>query len=234
MTAFQQIIELYNNELRLPINDYCQRCDSKYKAPLLPWQVGAKFFSDNGGVFIAGKPHRISPDKNTGELLDWRDGGEKLYFNAKWPYWSYTKEILKTVYGSGSEGWDHIALTNIVKCSSTSSIDKTSKNTAMQCIVNNQVIFKEIEILKPRKIIFYTWSMYRDLLTHIPFAESGTVKEHTDIKARKKCGKKLLGWWERSFIASWGRPVDFLIVGHPERMKKDEYVSMVGKWLKKP
>ena len=76
--------------------------------------------------------------------------------------------------------------------------------------------------------------MHRSFLDDISFAKSGTVIEHTNNEYRIKCGAKQLGWWDRTLTANWGSKVDFLILGHPERMKKVEYVSIVSEWLKRP
>jgi len=212
-------------------------CDSQYKEPLLPWVVGHKYFTENGGIFIGGKPHRGRPQgakiRESG-VIDGRDRGKQLFLRGNWHYWSYTKAILEKLYGSAEDGWDHIAFSNVVKCTSTSGKDKTSGNCAIQCIKKNEVIVKELELLKPRKIIFYTWSMHRKLFEEIPFAIKGSVTEHSSIHHRRKCGAKDLGWWDRTFTSTWGTKVDYLILGHPERMKKSEYVSLVSQWLKIP
>ena len=235
MDNYKKLINLYENDLHIPNNEMCNICDSTFKQPLLPWQVGNKYFTDNGGIFIAGKPHRGTPGKvRDSNVIDGREVGKKLFFGKSWPYWSYTKEILNILFETSEESWEHITFSNIVKCTSTNSDDNTSLQCAKQCIVENKVIFKEIELLKPRKILFFTWSMHRHLLNDIPIAKNETIIEHTNNKFRKNCGAKKLGWWERSFTAKWGSKVDFLIVGHPERMKKVEYVNMVAEWLKKP
>ena len=232
---YKKIINLYENELCIPNNEICNNCDSQLKQPLLPWQIGDKYFTKNGGIFIAGKPHRGTPGTlRDSNIMDGRKRGKELFFEKNWAYWSYTKEILNNLFESNEESWEHITFSNIVKCTSTDSSDKTSEQCAKQCIVENKVIFKEIELLKPRKILFFTWSMHRHLLKDIPIAKDGTIIEHTDSSFQKKCGAKKLGWWERSFVSKWDSHIDFLIIGHPERMKKSDYVNLVTEWLKKP
>ncbi|EGU41586.1 hypothetical protein [Vibrio scophthalmi] len=226
MNYYDEVIDIYESHLGIPFNGHCQSCDASNKSPLLPWQIGTKYNSDAGRVFIAGKPHRGTPgDVLDSNIIDGREVAERLFFTENWPYWNYTKEALNIVYGSDKESWEHIAFTNIVKCTSTNDTDNTSWACAEKCIVQNKVIIKEIELLKPRKIIFFTWSMYRDLFEAIPFAVSNTIVEHTDSEHRVPCGAKQLGWWE---------PVSLLIVGHPERMKKVEYVIAIAQWLTKP
>ncbi len=242
--VFNQIIQLYEDQLHIPSTNHCRECDT-YKHPLLPWQIGDQYSSSNRRILIAGKPHREEKGKTSGFLrlsgvLDGRVLGENLFFDKlpppgskNWHYWSYTREILEHIYGSPDTGWKDIAFTNIVKCSSSDKGDQTSRGCAKRCIRKNKVIFKEIEILKPRKIVFYTWTMHRDLLDEIPCAKQGSVVEHTDREYTWQCGQMDLGWWDRSFESIWGDPVDFLIVMHPERKKKDEYIKMLVDWLQR-
>ena len=239
MNNFEKIFALYEKELKIPLSVECDKCDAKHKKPLLPWQIGDNYPSKQGGIFIAGKPHRGKEGepknsiKRNNKILDGRIRGKKLFYESNWAYWSYTKDILNSIYETTENSWNNIAFSNIIKCSSTSGYDKTSRKCAEQCITKNQVIFEEIKLLKPKKIIFYTWSLHRDLFDKVPFAQNGAIKEHTDKKHRKKCGKKQLGWWDRSMMATWGGDVDFLITGHPQFMKKAEYIAMVSQWLKK-
>jgi len=232
MKAFNEIIELFEIELDIPNNISCLECDAEYKNPLLPWHIGEKYFSPDGGILFAGKPHRGTPGKaRKSGILDARERANELYLKKSWAYWSYPKAILTKVYGSSSEGWKYIAFTNIIKCTSTNSTDKTSYLCADKCINNNQVIFEEIRQLKPRKIVLFTWSLHRQLLVNLPIAKENTVMEHTDINHTINCGKKMLGWWSRSFESTWDTNVDILVVGHPERMKKNDYIKLISKWL---
>ena len=61
MDYFDKLINIYENQLNIPQNEACNNCDSEYKQPLLPWQIGKKYFTEKGGIFIAGKPHRGTP-----------------------------------------------------------------------------------------------------------------------------------------------------------------------------
>lgn len=235
MDYYKKLIDIYENDLNIPNNTHCSECDSGYKQPLLPWQIGMHYGTERGGIFIAGKPHRGVPGiPKDSQIIDGRDVAKRLFFEESWPYWCYTKEALNEIYGSDEESWEHIVFSNVVKCSSTDGVDNTSWKCAHQCISKNQVVVKEIELLQPRKIIFFTWSMYRDLFDTIPFADPDTLIEHTSSDHRVRCGAKNLGWWHRSFVSTWNKRVDFLIVGHPERMKKSEYIEKIAQWLNKP
>ncbi len=101
---------------------------------------------------------------------------------------------------------------------------------AESCIKKLGVIFTEIEVLKPKNIIFYTYSLYPELLIELPFAVS--INEVTDKNYKVKCGKKDLGWWVRLVKTRWKDEIKILITGHPERMKKDEFISLIVNWIK--
>lgn len=232
---FNKIISIYE-DLNIPHNLTCENCDAIYKKPLLPWHIGTKYDSDKGRILFVGKPHRSERPNGSilleSNIVDARNRAKELFFNTSWHYWSYPREIVKKLYGSAEEGWDYISYTNLVKCTSTNGVDKTSKNCTINCVINNKVIIEEIKILKPKKIIFFTWSLHRTLLLDLDFVDQDSLVEHTDINYKKKCGKKNLGWWNRTFMTKWGETIDILVINHPERMKKDEYTDMVYNWLK--
>ena len=166
--------------------------------------------------------------------LDPREPHLEWLMECSWSYWSYTREILKRLYGSNP--WDYCALSNIIKCTNVygsgqdSTIDKTSYNMAKSCILDLGVIFKEIEVLEPNHIIFYTYNFHKEMLINLPFANS--ICEKTTIEHKVLCGQKKLGWWERHITTSWNDNVKLLVVGHPERMKKEEYISLIIDWVK--
>lgn len=62
----------------------------------------------------------------------------------------------------------------------------------------------------------------------IPIAIDGMVK----LLTPEQCGKKLLGWWDRQCKTSWASKVRILVVGHPERMRRDDYVSRLVDWVR--
>jgi hypothetical protein len=70
------------------------------------------------------------------------------------------------------------------------------------------------------------------MLQRIPFALEGTIKE---IKAKNhvvQCRNKKLGWWERICATPWTSNMRILVVGHPERMGKKEYIELLTNWLR--
>jgi hypothetical protein len=235
-TLKDEIIEIYDN-IGLLNNNYCLDCNPKIKNPLLPWHIGDSFFDNEFRILFVGKPHRGTPGKIIkNKYLDPDGISEELFFEKnKWAFWAYTREISKRIFGSEKEGWNNISITNLVKCTNTngkgSSTDKTTLNMAQNCIDDNSVIFKEIRILKPKTIIFYTWSMFRKLLKNFP-KDFTLISEEKTINNREVCGKKKIGWWERTYHVPWSEELRVLIISHPERKKKIEYINKVSNWIK--
>lgn len=155
MDYFEKLNNIYENPLNIPHNEACNCCDSENKPPLLQWQIGEQYFTKRGGIFIAGKPHRGTPGTVRGSgMIDGTEVGKRLFFDKSSPYWNYTEEALNSLFMESEQSWSHITFSNIVKCTSTNTGDKTSLLCANQCIAKNKVIFKEIQLLKPRKFCF--------------------------------------------------------------------------------
>lgn len=227
----------FEDKLKLPDNPVCRRCDARLKHPLLPWLVGSKYRDTNEKLLFVGKPHR----GNAGTILpsgivDPNKPHLKWLMDCSWAYWSYTKEAATTLFGK-KDPWDYVCFTNIIKCTNTDAedgsnfSDKTSYLTAKFCISDLGVIFREIEVLNPKNIIFYSYSMFKELLEDIPFAVA--VKEITKKEHRVKCGNKMLPWWERAFETSWDNNVRILVTGHPQFMKRKAYISLLTNWVRK-
>jgi len=227
--------KLFEEKLNLLNNEICKKCDAIFKYPLLPWIVGDNYFKSKEKILFVGKPHRGVPgEKFPSGILDPTKPHLNWLMDCSWPFWSYTKEILISLYGD-NDPWSYCSLTNIIKCTNVGgegnpSNDATTYKMAESCIKKLGVIFEEIEVLKPKHIIFYTYSLYPELLIELPFAIS--INEITDKNYKVKCGKKYLGWWVRLVKTRWNDEIKILVTGHPERMKKDEFISLIVNWIK--
>ena len=232
---FEQCKDLFV-ELELPQHKVCVDCEAETKNPLLPWHIGDSYGDSSDRLVFVGKPHRGIPAgalKLELGILDARKRAEELFAHTSWPYWRYTRDILKTVYGDATAGWQRIAMLNAVKCTSTEGSDKTSRQMATSCLSDVGVLGQELEILQPTIIVLYTWSFFKDLFEQ-PFPQSAKAKctsVHTTWQHRVACGRKRLGWWHRTFETSWCPELQMLVVGHPERKKRKEYVSLVANWI---
>jgi hypothetical protein len=231
-TLFTQCRELFKR-LDLLENNICKYCEAEIKAPLLPWHIGEDYEGAQDKLVFVGKPHRGEPGKKLSSgVLDARELATDLYFNSSWAYWSYTREIISQVYGDAKAGWENVALLNAVKCTSTHSTDKTSYRTAASCIDRLEVLPRELAVLEPTMIVFYTWHFHRDLFAK-PFLDNDYAgyDEVTSPRHKVPCKSKEIGWWHRVFETSWCNELPVLVVSHPERKGKPEYVSLLTEWV---
>jgi hypothetical protein len=195
-------------------------------------------YSDERVLFV-GKPHRGGRDQALDSgFIDPAAWVAKDLWNKPWAYWSYTREIAENLYGQSA--FDFIAMTNCIKCTNvdtkkhgkSTSTDRTTFKMAESCISKLGVIWKEIVLLKARTVIFYTFGLHRRLLEAVPITLSDTIEERTPQNHLVRCRNKWLGWWERSCKTPWTDNLRILVVGHPERMARREYVELVTNWVR--
>ncbi|MDE3021009.1 MAG: hypothetical protein KGI54_04045 [Pseudomonadota bacterium] len=229
------IIALFENELSIPRNATCEKCDAKLKHPLLPWLIGPKFSSTTEKVLFVGKPHRGTPVEvpPSSNIIDPVNVVSE-YWRQPWPYWRYTREIAEVLYGDSAK--DSIAMTNLIKCTNVEdgepSTDETTPVMAESCILKLGVFWKEVELIKPKTLVFYTYSLFPEMLEEVPVAFEGTVQEITSRDNWVMCRNKKLGWWDRICKTAWTDNLRLLVAGHPERMGKPEYVKLISDWVR--
>jgi hypothetical protein len=228
---------LFSQRLSLLHNPICNECDAKIRHPLLPWMIDRKFAETTERVLFVGKPHRGTPGKILpSDLIDPSDMLERLW-SAHWPYWSYTREIAEHLYGSAA--YDFIAFTNLVKCTNvnaddgeSTSNDRTTPKMVESCVRRLGVLWREMEVVQPRTVIFYTYGLFRESLRQVPVATGNNMVQITPQDYRIECGRKKLGWWERSCRTSWTETLRLLVVGHPERMARRDFVRLLTSWIR--
>jgi len=230
----QELFKLYT-DIKLGQNEICHSCISNEDSltrPLSYYYADKEFNNFDDTVLFVGKTAIGGDDFPLTNLLfsDATNFGElsldlKEEYATRRAFYSYTNEIIKRYYGSYEVGKKFIALTNIVKCNNTSTKDETSLNMKTHCIDKLQVIWKEIEILNPKRVIFYTARHYDDFIRK--FKPTGCIKIVDIIDNYCDC------WWHRKFLDNKGNIIfDFLRIYHPERKPKEDYVAKVVKWLK--
>lgn len=218
-------------KMNLGSSSFCVECNEKINDLSLPstiWGVGKDFKNSEYKVLFVGKNARGNPGYkvDSANFLDCRDMGNELW-NKKWAYFSYIKSIAERIYPNS--GINSIAFTNIIKCNNTwdETQDTTNEFQKNNCIKNFGVIKKEIEVLKPQKIVFLT-SWYYDTYIDSIFKKI-TITEDT----KKQIGKKKMPW--KNFCGFFGSDqIKSLRVGHPERMKKVDFVDEISKWIASP
>lgn len=225
---------LFEDRLHVLQNAACKQCDAQIRHPLLPWILGDRFSDSAERIVFVGKPHRGMP----GEVLpsgviDPTEVAESLW-RVRWAYWSYTREVAENLYGPHAA--DFIALTNLIKCTNVSAndgpADATTYRMAECCVLDLGVIWKEIEQLHPLTLVFYTHGMFPDVLGPVPVAIQGSLREVTAQGHFVECRRKRLRWWERTCSTSWTENLRILVLGHPERMGRPEFVQLLTEWIR--
>ena len=220
----ENLFKMYD-DIYIGSSSVCKECQEKTTNLSLPvsfWFVGSYYEHENGRVLFVGKNARGKPGEKRNNYYDCRNVAKELW-NKSWAYWSYIRNITEEMYGEN--GADYIAYTNIIKCNNSSSTDNTSELVKDNCIRKMQVLWREIELLKPKRIIFLTSSGY-------DYYIKGIFNNVVDIENKKiQIGAKKMPWWEFSAYID-NDNIKVLRVGHPERKKKVDYVNAIANWIK--
>jgi len=233
-----EIFALYR-ELDLWSNPTCRDCRDSVDAlvgPIAVWQVGRHFHEDDYRVLFAGKTARGEPcGEAVGDYVDGTSWSDEVIANrnlagaGRWAYWAYTRAIIESVYGSLEDGWESVAFTNLVKCNASRGIDLSPFVLKRNCLDTMRVFRQEIETIKPKAVVIYSGTSYDDFLGHGLFDK--WVDVGSSRQSRLPCGQKQMPWWEGLGTLSYGDGIRVLRVGHPERMKKADFVRLVSNWI---
>ena len=222
MNKFEkQIFHIYD-KINIGKSDTCQKCRSQNTDLSLPvsiWQVGDKYYDSKYRVLFVGKVARGTPGEKHGDFMDATKRADELYQNVGWAYWNYTKAIANSLYRGNV--WEKIAFTNMVKCNSSDTIDTTTDFMRSCCL---PILKEEIKMLKPKNIVFYAKGYDTQIEKLFDIIINSEIK-YVPI------GKKQMSSW--TFESMLGDNVIRCIrVGHPERMKKEDYVNHVIDFIK--
>lgn len=237
----ERIFALYK-ELDLGKNASCLQCREKCQGkdaismPISPWQIGPKYHEDPYRLLFVGKTARGEVGIETpGGYLDARPEGQRCFDEYKrWPYWGYTSELLARLFGNPNEGWERIAFTNLIKCNASSKQDCTTQQMKENCLKNLGVAWREIQILAPRQIIFYTGWTYDDYIVEWSKTIGNRIVDRSGRDHIEPNGKRSIPWWHREIYADDKLVLRFLRTGHPERKNKEDYLNSLLNWIKQP
>jgi len=239
MSSVRVIRKMYKR-IKLRTNPVCKKCKPLNKNPVSIWQVGKKFNRDKYKLLFVGKTGRGDwgrTNKSGYVYLNMSDIRERFLTYSN-PYWSYTREIVTRIYGSPEEGWNRIAFTNIIKCTDTDTVDTTENSVKDNCILKLGVIQKEIEILKPKNVIFYTGSYYDDQIDGLIDNLKNSFKGENVVTLSKRNlragsnGNRLKLYQKELLNRKGNRIMRFLITSHPERQTEERFVSNITRWIK--
>ncbi len=239
-----EIFKMYQ-DISIGKNEICRKCNESgnMEKPLSLYYVGDKFKKGADTILFVGKTavggENFEPeyqgDFKCDLFTDATKFGEKsLDLIEPWstsrPFYHYTYDIVENYYETYEKGKCYIGLTNIVKCNNTTTEDTSDYQVKEFCINELGVIWKEIELLSPKRVIFYTNVYYDDFID--AFTPKNCVKVEDLKDTRLNIGEKTTPWWHRRFLNEENEIIcDFLRLGHPQMMKKQEYVNEVVKWL---
>lgn len=215
-------------------NDICLKCKANESLLTLPLSIyySSENFNnlDNTIMFIGknavGSPGELSVNSLFMDATDF--GSESIAlkeeYSTRRAFYSYTHEIIKTHFGSFDIGKNYVALSNIVKCNNESTQDATSYSMKKCCIDDLAVIWKEVDILKPKRIIFYTARKYDEFIKNYKPKDCINIIDVVDNDF--EC------WFHRKYIDINGKIIcDILRTYHPERKNKENFVLKICKWL---
>ncbi|MCL2226097.1 MAG: hypothetical protein FWB97_00480 [Oscillospiraceae bacterium] len=230
----QKLLEMYEAK-GFGTCEICEECrmdvisagHSRLSFPAGAFFVGENFDIQNIKLLIVGKIARGDyGDTYGGGMCNGRDlynGTGKYPESKSWPFWAYTRQIAKNIFGV--ETCENIAMTNIVQCNNSEDIDMTLGTTKNHCIVDLGAVKEEIRVIKPNTVIFYTVVDYGNYTEH-------AFDEYSQkIATRIAVGQKSMKWNEGVGIID-GSPVNVLCIGHPERLNKNDYTNAVSQWIK--
>jgi len=232
----QELCEMYK-KIFDENKDICDRCrggNIYLSKPLSAWLVGDDFCNPPGQ-----KPRILFVGKNAignglgedyGNFWQVFEGTREHLWNKRSAFWRYTCGIVLKIFGDDSA--EHIAMTNFIKCNeaekSKKYADTSSPSMKENCIGGLKMLRKEIEIIRPNILIFYTGKYYDDYIKN-----NGVIFDEftVNINEKKKIGKKNMDWlagegWIR------GQRIDVLRVWHPQTMKRCDYISAICKWIR--
>jgi hypothetical protein len=234
----EAIFEMYQH-LQIGRNEICQDCRKvdDLEFPNSIYYIGEKFHSSEDTIFFVGKTAvSEAPSNEKNDLfIDAMEFGEDS-LDLREPkskqrkFYSYTHEIIERYYGDYNAGKQYVALSNLMKCNNGSTKDTTKTGVKVQCLDNLKVIWREVEILKPKRIIFYTGRNYDNFIDR--FNPLGSFKSDHIEKNEKDC------WWHKRFYAQdMTIMCDILRVYHPDaftyigEQEGEEYITKVVAWL---
>ncbi len=256
----EDILRMYQNK-RLGANEICRSCnrDSKktgfgrISKPLSVYQVGSNYQDNKYRLLFVGKNARGTSSYRSAigsYVIDARRGqysASELFLRYnKLAFWNYTKEIVCRILDcEPEEAFESIAISNLIKCNNTmydeganfdgTFSDYTTQLMKQNCLRKMKVFWEEINILKPKHIVFYTHYDYDEYLEVFPDSYTEYYAPHirSSKVQTKRCGAKYIRWWDREFRRNDSSSMRVLLTSHPERKNKKDFTALVASWIQR-
>ena len=121
----KEIFEMYDR-IEMGKHSVCKACQEanvNLTKPVSFWFVGEKYYNSQYRVLFVGKNARGKVGSLVNDYYNSTLIASSLW-QKSWPYWSYTRAISESLYGT--EDGDYIAFTNIIKCNNSDTVDTTT------------------------------------------------------------------------------------------------------------
>ena len=203
--------------------DTCRLCSFTRLLGKIPlWQYGTNFQKSRYKILFVGKTARGDSSPNYYADAD-------KYKDLPWAFWSYTRGI----YTKLGLSWEDVAVTNLVKCNASMNVDTTSPEVKENCICKQQFIKKEIQIIQPTFIVFYTNTYYDAEISSL----FDKITEVTDMKFKIRCGKRKICFWQFEGHLKDGPSETYfhiLRLAHPSRKNRADFINLVTQFVLHP
>jgi hypothetical protein len=238
---FQRYRELRNKGV-------CRECAIPNKVnngyPVSFFVVGEDFQKQQFRVIFIGKTVQggweDDPKNEASGFIDVRKSTKEQLFLPFWstyPFWQCIKEIGQVLWDTSDPEviWKRIAITDLVKCSTSTDLDNTSDTLIKNC--QKAGFFEnEVEIIKPTHLVLFTGSDYDTFLEKLHF-NSKSIDETNSKDSRDVGGKRgQVKWWHRKFIDKEMVKMHFLRTSHPGYLKeaeqKENFCKYIAEWVR--
>jgi hypothetical protein len=245
----ERIFKKYG-ELRIQ-KGLCRNCSPPKEVndglPVSFFVIGEDFPKLKCRVMFVGKTVQneweSEPRDEASGFLDARWCVKEQLFLPSWstyPFWQCIKEICQISWKATDleEIWRRIAITNLVKCSTSPGLDTTPDTLKKNCIRNAGFFENEVKISQPTHMVFFTGLDYDEYLKELMFGYNETKDYPLNFHFE---GKKITPfegadkWWERDFLEGDEIKMRLLRTYHPGFYRKQEdksrFCELVAKWI---
>lgn len=234
---YDKIYEQFEKE-KIGENVICSKCRKETNictTPLSPYFINDEKINPDERIMFIGKTARGSGFGEETDIFfeDVTAFGNEFIRNSSWAYYSYTREIIEKYFGNIDSGIKYITYSNLMKCNNESTQDTTPYIAKQYCLNENKFIWKEIDIIQPKRLIIYSNRFYDDFIENFRPMNCDHFKDVTDKFNKVEVGEKYALYWHREFFDKNGKLIcAFLRTSHPERLNKKKFVQNVLTFLK--
>jgi uracil-DNA glycosylase len=228
--------------------DLCKECNAPKEInngrPVSFFVVGEDFPKQKFRVMFVGKTVQDrwedQPVDPASDFIDPRKYAREHLFMPSWstyPFFQCIKEICQILWKTNNleDIWRRIAITNLVKCSTSPGCDTTPELLKRNCIQNARFLEEEVKIAKPTHIVFFTGLNYDEYLDKIGFGYNqyggGEKIDHLE------CWEGPIKMWQKNFIEDGEVKMRYLRTYHPSFFKfkgekvKEVFCQLIAQWI---